>query len=64
MADVTGVIGGSGLYDLVAGGTTRDIPTPYGAAIVTIGDLGGSTVASLARHAAGHTVPSHGINAR
>lgn len=64
MADLIGVIGGTGLYELVDGDRPRDIPTPYGPATVTVGDLGGRGVAFLARHAAGHTVAPHRINAR
>lgn len=64
MADLIGVIGGTGLYELVDGARPRDIPTPYGSATVTVGDLDGRGVAFLARHAVGHTVAPHRINAR
>ncbi|WP_022889433.1 MTAP family purine nucleoside phosphorylase [Agromyces italicus] len=63
MASSVGVIGGSGLGDLV-GGDGRPVATPYGECTVTVGELGGREVAFIARHGAGHTVPPHRINAR
>jgi len=64
VADIVGVIGGTGMGVLVDEGAARDIRTPFGAAIVTIGDLGGRPVAFLPRHGADHTIPPHRINAR
>jgi len=60
------VIGGSGLYTLFdpAESEQRRIETPYGAALVTIGQLGGRTVAFLTRHGVDHSVAPHLINYR
>ena len=60
------VIGGSGLYSLFdpAQSEKRRIQTPYGPADVTIGQLGGRTVAFLTRHGADHSVAPHLINYR
>ena len=46
------VIGGSGLYSLFdpERSEKRRIETPYGPADVTVGELGGRTVAFLTRH--------------
>ncbi|MFB9643583.1 MTAP family purine nucleoside phosphorylase [Agromyces lapidis] len=63
MADSVGVIGGSGLGELV-GGDRRPVATPYGEAVVTVGELGGREVVFIARHGAGHTVPPNRVNAR
>lgn len=62
------VIGGSGLYALPEFQLleTRDIETPYGAPSgpVRIGTLYGKTVAFLARHGEGHSLPPHRVNYR
>jgi len=60
------VIGGSGLYELFdpARSEQRRIETPYGPALVTIGQLGGRTVAFLTRHGVDHSVAPHLINYR
>jgi len=60
------VIGGSGLYTLFdpAESEQRRIETPYGPALVTIGQLGGRTVAFLTRHGVDHSVAPHLINYR
>jgi len=60
------VIGGSGLYELFdpALSEQRRIETPYGPALVTIGQLGGRTVAFLTRHGVDHSVAPHLINYR
>lgn len=61
-----GIIGGSGLYELIEG-TEELVPeTPFGApsSPVTLGDLEGRPVAFLTRHGRGHTVPPHLINHR
>ncbi|MEW1589053.1 S-methyl-5'-thioadenosine phosphorylase [Micromonospora vinacea] len=64
-ADV-GVIGGSGLYQLVDGGTAVEVSTPYGRPSdpVTVGRVDGRTVAFLPRHGADHRFPPHRINYR
>ncbi|MCD2442041.1 MTAP family purine nucleoside phosphorylase [Agromyces sp. SYSU K20354] len=64
MVDIVGVIGGTGVGELVVGGEMRDIPTPFGSVIVTVGELAGRRVAFLPRHGAGHTIAPHLINAR
>ncbi len=60
------VIGGSGLYRLVdpATSSVQRVETPYGPAEVTIGELGGRTVAFLTRHGTDHSVAPHLINYR
>ncbi|CAN5181608.1 S-methyl-5'-thioadenosine phosphorylase [soil metagenome] len=60
------VIGGSGLYSLFDEGQAQQhtVRTPYGDAVVAVGELGGRDVAFLARHGAGHTVSPHLINYR
>ena len=64
-ADIA-VIGGSGLYRLfdAASSETVRVATPYGRAHVTIGELGGRTVAFLTRHGVDHSVAPHLINYR
>lgn len=62
-----GIFGGTGLYSLLTGDTRRvEVETPYGppSDAVTIGDLGGRTVAFLPRHGATHRIPPHRINYR
>lgn len=64
MSDVRiGIIGGSGLYELVDG-EPQDVATPYGIARITIGELAGKRVAFLTRHGASHALPPHRINYR
>ena len=60
------VIGGSGLYSLFdpERSEKRRIETPYGPADVTVGELGGRTVAFLTRHGVDHSVAPHLINFR
>ncbi len=60
------VIGGSGLYRLFdeAASESRSVPTPYGAAEVTIGELAGRRVAFLTRHGVGHSRAPHLIDYR
>ncbi len=56
-----GVIGGSGLYELLDGARAVPVRTPYGepSGPLTVGAFGGRTVAFLARHGAGHVHPPH-----
>lgn len=62
------VIGGTGVYALAQLDEVRthEVETPYGAPSgpVRIGRMGGRTVAFLARHGEGHSVPPHRINYR
>jgi 5'-methylthioadenosine phosphorylase len=64
-ADIA-VIGGSGLYSLVEDGEEVTRKTPYGppSDSVTIGTLGGRTVAFLPRHGRRHQLPPHRVNYR
>ena len=63
-----GVIGGSGFYHLFGEEPTERIhvTTPYGepSDVITVGPVGGRTVAFLPRHGARHTIPPHRINYR
>ena len=60
-----GVIGGSGMYELVEDGHDLRIDTPFGGAVtVTIGRMAGRTVAFVPRHGRDHSVPPHRIDAR
>lgn len=58
-----GVIGGTGFYDFLDDGEPVDVETPYGApsAPVTVGTVGGRTVAFLPRHGPHHEHPPHAI---
>jgi 5'-methylthioadenosine phosphorylase len=60
------VIGGSGLYSLFDPESSEQhrITTPYGDALVTIGELGGRTCAFLTRHGVDHSAAPHLINYR
>ncbi len=61
-----GIVGGSGLYELLSDADTHTIDTPYGApsdAVVT-GRFAGRAVAFLPRHGRGHPFPPHRINYR
>ena len=61
-----GVFGGSGFYSLLEDATEHKVSTPYGApsSPVTIGEIGGRTVAFLPRHGVHHDLPPHMINYR
>lgn len=61
-----GVFGGSGFYQFLEDAQTVQIDTPYGftSADITIGTIGGKSVAFLPRHGANHTIPPHLINYR
>jgi len=56
-----GVIGGSGLYQLLTDAETVEVDTPFGppSGAVTVGLFGGRRVAFLPRHGAGHVHPPH-----
>ncbi|TYL46200.1 S-methyl-5'-thioadenosine phosphorylase [Nocardioides sp. BGMRC 2183] len=64
-ADIA-VIGGTGFYSFLADGIDHEVSTPYGepSAPITIGSLGGRSVAFLPRHGRGHRFPPHAINYR
>lgn len=61
-----GVIGGSGLYELLADPQLVVSETPYGApsAPVSIGELGGRPLAFIPRHGSRHEFPAHRVNYR
>ena len=56
-----GVIGGSGLYELLEDAERVEVQTPYGppSGVLTVGTFGGRRVAFLPRHGAGHVHPPH-----
>ena len=61
-----GVLGGSGLYELMDDARLEIVSTEYGepSSPVSIGQIGGRDVAFLTRHGKGHAVPPHLINYR
>ncbi|GAA4214314.1 S-methyl-5'-thioadenosine phosphorylase [Microbispora amethystogenes] len=61
-ADI-GVIGGSGLYSLLEDAHEVDVTTPYGppSDTISVGRIGGRSVAFIPRHGRGHTYPPHRI---
>jgi 5'-methylthioadenosine phosphorylase len=65
---LVGIIGGSGLYDLIEPGSAERmaVHTPYGSpsSDVMLGTFAGRRVSFLTRHGSGHTVPPHKINYR
>lgn len=64
-ADV-GVIGGSGLYSLLEDVERVTVETPFGPPSddVAIGEVGGRSVAFLARHGQGHRLAPHRVDYR
>jgi 5'-methylthioinosine phosphorylase len=62
------IIGGTGVYALASldDARARDVDTRFGAPSgpVRVGRLAGRTVAFLARHGEGHSVPPHRVNYR
>jgi len=65
-APVLAVIGGSGLYTLFDPDESEQlrVETPYGPALVTVGQLAGRRVAFLTRHGVDHSAAPHLINYR
>ncbi len=61
-----GIIGGSGLYNILKDTTDRDIKTPYGdpSGKVEIGKVNGVEIAFLPRHGKKHSIPPHKVNYR
>jgi 5'-methylthioadenosine phosphorylase len=62
-----GIFGGTGFYSLLTGEVREVwIETPYGPPSdkVTIGEMGGKTVAFLPRHGRDHRYPPHRVNYR
>ncbi len=62
------ITGGSGVYQIPEVTVTerREVPTPFGmpSSPVTLGRLGETPVAFLARHGEGHLIPPHRVNYR
>jgi 5'-methylthioadenosine phosphorylase len=58
-----GVIGGSGFYEFLEDTETVEMETPFGApsAPITIGAVGGRTVAFIPRHGVDHRFPPHKV---
>jgi 5'-methylthioadenosine phosphorylase len=58
-----GVIGGSGFYQFLEDTETVEMETPFGApsASITIGAVGGRTVAFIPRHGVDHRFPPHKV---
>lgn len=61
-----GIIGGSGLYELLDNPEHRTVETKYGtpSSEISLGKIGGKDVAFMTRHGKGHAVPPHLINYR
>lgn len=61
-----GVFGGSGFYDFLEDVSTISVQTPFGrpSSDITIGEVGGRSVAFLPRHGDKHQLPPHMINYR
>lgn len=61
-----GIIGGSGLYNLIENPKSFDIETPYGkpSAPIEVGKINGVEVAFIPRHGKKHTIPPHKVNYR
>lgn len=61
-----GIIGGSGLYELLSEPKELKVDTAYGApsSTVSIGLIGGKEIAFMTRHGREHAVPPHLINYR
>jgi 5'-methylthioadenosine phosphorylase len=68
MPDIFGVIGGSGLYEMEGMNHVRHVRvrTPFGdpSDALTVGEIGGRTLAFLPRHGRGHRIPPFQINFR
>jgi 5'-methylthioadenosine phosphorylase len=61
-----GVIGGSGLYELLDGAEAVKVSTPWGdpSAPIAVGSVGGVEVAFLPRHGRSHETPAHRVSYR
>ena len=61
-----GIIGGSGIYNLIEVEESRVIDTPYGvpSSEVEIGNFHGKKVAFIPRHGKKHNIPPHMVNYR
>ena len=63
VADVA-IIGGSGFYDLGGASAELAVDTPWGVVSLSIDEASGGSIAFLARHGTGHTVPPHRVEYR
>ncbi len=61
-----GIIGGSGLYDLMEKKEKIEINTPFGlpSDYIEVGEVNGIEIAFLPRHGKKHTIPPHMVNYR
>lgn len=61
-----GIVGGSGLYELLDDAHEVTVETPHGqpSAPVVVGEIGGRAVGFLPRHGRDHELPPHRINYR
>jgi len=59
-----GIIGGSGVYELIEESTTRVITTPFGDVGVFIGWVADEEVAFIPRHGKKHSIPPFAVNYR
>ena len=61
-----GIIGGSGLYNLLSNQKSVEIETPFGkpSGKIEIGKINGVEVAFIPRHGKSHTIPPHKVNYR
>ncbi len=61
-----GIIGGSGLYNILDNPVSKEIDTPFGkpSGNVEIGKINGIEVAFIPRHGKKHTIPPHKVNYR
>ncbi len=61
-----GIIGGSGLYQLMDSPRSIDVDTPFGrpSSSIDIGTINGVEVAFIARHGKKHSIPPHRVNYR
>src|SRR3954468_16609639 len=61
-----GVIGGSGRYEFLDDYETVEVDTPFGRPSdpLVVGEVGGRSVAFVARHGKGHRFPPHRVNYR
>lgn len=66
MREPIGVIGGTGLYELVDDAREESVTTPYGdpSSTISIGHISGREVAFLTRHGREHEFAPHTINYR
>lgn len=59
-----GIIGGSGVYDILENKEYKKVYTPFGATsdLIAIGKIANKEVAFIPRHGSKHTIPPHLVN--